>query len=133
MTATPSTQPRPVQGGQLAFPDRRGATRYEPEAWVPVFFHDPAWTEPCSGYVADVSATGLRIVAPPTTRPHVWWGDRVRIEVASSPATRQRGLDGVVVLGHLARMTLDSDGMTLGIRLDLPIDPLRWIGPESGP
>lgn len=121
--------PQPAQGDQVGPPDRRVAPRFEPEPWVPVFFCDPAWPEPCAAYVADVSATGMRLVAPPTTRPNLWWGDRVRIEVATSDGTRRRGLDGIVLLAHVARMSVDGTGMTLGVRLDHAIDPTPWMGP----
>ncbi len=126
----PITRPIP-QGDQSGGhpPERRAAVRFEPEPWVPVFFHSPAATEPSVGYVADVSATGLRVVAPPTTRPNLWWGDVVRIEVARSTGTALRGIDGTVLLARVARISVDVNGMSLGVALERPIDPTPWMGP----
>ncbi len=113
--------------------ERRVAPRFEPDPWIPVFFRAPNDPTPWVGYVADVSASGLRLIAPPTTRAGLHWGDAVTVEVCPCAGTRARGISGLVLRAEVARVVSDINGLTLGIRLRDPIDPIPWAGPEPVP
>ncbi len=94
---------------QLARPvDRRAAERYSPDPLVPVFFAHPTAAVPTAGLVCDISDTGARIVAPPTARPSLHWGDVFRIIVSYSESARASGIEGMRLWAHVVRLEVDS-------------------------
>ncbi|MEZ4239984.1 MAG: PilZ domain-containing protein [Myxococcota bacterium] len=69
--------------------ERRAAPRYRPDPLVAVLFAHPDADTPTAGLIADVSNGGVRIVAPPTARPHLHWGDPLSSSpTATRPASR---------------------------------------------
>ncbi len=108
-----STKANILQRPGEAESERRGAVRYSPDPLVPVFFAHPLATTPTAGLIADVSDTGVRIVAPPTARPMLHWGDPLRIMVTYSESARSAGIEGMCVWAHVVRLDVDSRGFRL--------------------
>ncbi|MBX2799367.1 MAG: PilZ domain-containing protein [Myxococcales bacterium] len=88
--------------------ERRSAVRYSPDPLVPVFFAHPSAGVPTAGHIADISDSGVRIVAPPTARPMLHWGDALRIIVTYSESAREAGIEGMRLWAHVVRMEVDS-------------------------
>ena len=88
--------------------DRRAATRYNPDPLVPVFFAHPTASVPTAGLISNISASGVRIVAPPTARPSLHWGDVFRIIVSYSESAREAGIEGMRLWAHVVRLEVDS-------------------------
>lgn len=109
-----SEAPTPPADPELE--DRRGSVRYSPDPLVPVFFAHPLATTPSAGLIADVSDTGVRIVAPPTARPMLHWGDPLRIIVTYSESARSAGIEGMRLWAHVIRLDVDSQGFRLHAR-----------------
>jgi len=93
--------------------ERRGAVRYSPDPLVPVFFAHPLATTPTAGLIADVSDSGVRIIAPPTARPMLHWGDPLRIIVTYSESARTAGIEGMRLWAHVVRLEVDSRELQL--------------------
>ena len=108
---TPST-PNPRPNSELAIgqemPERRGQVRFYPDPMVPVFFAHPSAPVPTAGLLADVSASGVRIVAPPTARPELHWGDVFRIIVSYSESARLARIEGMRLWAHVVRLEVNS-------------------------
>ena len=85
--------------------DRRQDVRYSPDPLVPVFFAHPLANVPTAGLITDISRGGCRIMAPPTARPMLHWGDTVQIIVSYSESARAaRSIEGHASLwAHVVR------------------------------
>lgn len=99
-------------------PDRRADPRYSPDPMVPVLFAHPAADMPTAGLVIDISEGGARIVAPPTARPHLHWGDPLTLLVSYSDSAREAGIEGLTLGGTVVRIGVDASGYTLAVRFD---------------
>ncbi|MEM6929187.1 MAG: PilZ domain-containing protein [Myxococcota bacterium] len=88
--------------------ERRQAVRYSPDPFVPVFFAHPLANVPTAGLIVDVSTTGCRIMAPPTARPMLHWGDSLQIIVSYSESARRAKLEGMRLWAHVVRLVADS-------------------------
>lgn len=98
--------------------ERRAAPRYSPDPLIPVLFAHPDASTPTAGLIADVSNGGVRIVAPPTARPHIHWGDPLTILVSYSDSSREAGIEGLTLGASVVRIFVDASGYTLGARFD---------------
>lgn len=96
------TTPPPAPG------ERRAAVRYSPDPLVPVFFAHPLASVPTAGLIADISDSGVRIVAPPTARPMLHWGDPLRIIISYSESARDAAIEGMRLWAHVVRIHVDS-------------------------
>jgi hypothetical protein len=99
-------------------PDRRSATRYNPDPYVPVLFAHPSAETPTAGLVVDVSNGGARIVAPPTARPMLHWADPLTMIVSYSDSVREAGIEGLRLQGHVVRLSVDSASYLVQVRFD---------------
>ena len=88
--------------------ERRADVRYSPDPLVPVFFAHPTASVPTAGLIADISGSGVRIVAPPTARPALHWGDVFRVIVSYSESSREAGIEGMRLWAHVVRLEVDS-------------------------
>ena len=88
--------------------ERRQAVRYSPDPLVPVFFAHPLATVPTAGLIVDISANGCRVMAPPTARPMLQWGESVQIIVSYSESAREAGIEGLKLWAHVVRLVVDS-------------------------
>ncbi len=89
-------------------PERRQAVRYSPDPLVPVLFAHPLANVPTAGLIVDVSHGGCRIMAPPTARPMLHWGDPMQIIISYSESSRNAKLEGLRLWAHVVRLTVDS-------------------------
>ncbi len=96
------TTPPPAQH------ERRTTVRYSPDPLVPVFFAHPLAAVPSAGLIADISGGGVRIVAPPTARPMLHWGDPLRIILSYSESSRSASIEGMRLWAHVVRIEVDS-------------------------
>lgn len=99
-------------------PERRGATRYNPDPYVPVLFAHPTAETPTAGLIVDVSNGGARIIAPPTARPMLHWADPITIVLSYSAAVRESGIEGLRLNGHVVRLAVDASGYVMQVRFD---------------
>jgi hypothetical protein len=99
-------------------PNRRTAPRYSPDPLVPVLFAHPDAETPTAGLIADVSNGGVRIVAPPTARPHLHWADPLTLLLSYSDSSREGGVEGLTLRASVVRIFVDASGYTLGARFD---------------
>ena len=106
--------------------ERRGAVRYCPDPLVPVFFAHPLATVPTAGLIADVSDLGVRIVAPPTARPMLHWGDPLRIIVSYSESCRDEGIEGMRLWAHVVRLQVDSSEFRIHASFSREGDDGEW-------
>lgn len=97
----------------LPAPERRAEVRYEPDPLVPIFFAHPSANVPTAGLIADISGSGLRLIAPPTARPALHWGDTFRIIVSYSESARKAGIEGMRLWAHVVRLEVDSREMRI--------------------
>ena len=88
--------------------ERRREVRYSPDPLVPVFFAHPTANVPTAGLIADISGSGVRIVAPPTARPALHWNDVFRVIVSYSESAREAGIEGMRLWAHVVRLEVDS-------------------------
>ena len=95
-------------GGERPDEERREFPRYSPDPLVPVLFAHPTAETPTAGLIADVSAGGVRIVAPPTARPFLHWADTLRIDVSYSDSAREAGIEGMSLRAHVVRIRMDG-------------------------
>lgn len=100
LVQSPPQEPPPVE--------RRAEVRYSPDPLVPVFFAHPTASVPTAGLIENVSGSGVRIVAPPTARPSLHWGDVFRIIVSYSESAREAGIEGMKLWAHVVRLEVDS-------------------------
>jgi hypothetical protein len=96
-----------------AHAERRAAVRYSPDPLVPVLFAHRDAETPTAGLIADVSVGGCRIIAPPTARPMLHWGDPFRIVVSYSESARSAGVEGLRLAAHVVRLVADSRGFVV--------------------
>lgn len=88
--------------------ERRTTVRYSPDPLVPVFFAHPQANVPTAGLLVDVSEGGCRIVAPPTARPKLHWGDPLQIIISYSESARDAKIEGLRLWAHVVRLEVDS-------------------------
>lgn len=88
--------------------ERREAVRYSPDPLVPVFFAHPMANVPTAGLIVDISTSGCRIMAPPTARPMLHWGDPLQIIVSYSESSRESGVEGMRLWAHVVQLVADS-------------------------
>ncbi|MEN0064153.1 MAG: PilZ domain-containing protein [Myxococcota bacterium] len=88
--------------------ERRTAVRFSPDPLVPVLFAHPLANVPTAGLLVNVSEGGCRIMAPPTARPKLHWGDPLQIIVSYSESTRDEGIEGLRLWAHVVRLVVDS-------------------------
>ena len=100
--------PLPVEDDESALEERRSAVRYSPDPLVPVFFAHPFANVPTAGLIMDISHGGCRIMAPPTARPLLHWGDPMQIIVSYSESARSEGIEGMRLWAHVVRLVADS-------------------------
>ena len=93
--------------------ERRTNVRYNPDPLVPVLFAHPTAANPTAGLIADISEGGVRIIAPPTARPMLHWGDPLGIAVSYSESTREAGVEGLRLWAHTVRIAVDREQYTL--------------------
>src|SRR5688572_7787021 len=77
--------------------DRRLWPRYTPSRAIPVTFYHPRQPGLGAGDIVDLSAGGVRIVAPPSVTTPLRWGEPVTISLLYSEGTREAGLEGMVI------------------------------------
>lgn len=106
---TPAPAPTPVD----AHAERRSSVRYSPDPLVPVLFAHRDAENPTAGLIADVSLGGCRILAPPTARPMLHWGDPFRVVVSYSESARAAGVEGMRLAAHVVRLVADSRGLVV--------------------
>ncbi|MEQ1500818.1 MAG: PilZ domain-containing protein [Myxococcota bacterium] len=107
-----------VVGSAPDLSERRTAPRYSPDPLVPVLFAHPEAETPTAGLIADVSNGGARIVAPPTARPHLHWGDPLTIMISYSDSAREAGIEGMTLNATVVRLAVDASGFVLQARFD---------------
>ena len=95
--------------------ERRATVRYSPDPLVPVFFAHPLANVPTAGLIVDVSEGGCRIMAPPTARPLLHWGDPLQIIISYSESTRESGIEGMRLWAHVVRLVADSRELSLNV------------------
>jgi len=93
--------------------ERRATVRYSPDPLVPVLFAHRDAATPTAGLLADVSLGGCRIVAPPTARPELHWGDPFRIVVSYSESSRAAGVEGLRLAAHVVRLVADANSLVV--------------------
>jgi hypothetical protein len=98
--------------------ERRAFPRYSPDPLVPVLFGHPATETPTAGLIQDVSLSGVRLVAPPTARPHLHWADPILVEISYSESTRSAGIEGSRLRAYVVRLVVDAGGLQLQARFD---------------
>lgn len=106
--------------------ERRQATRRIPCARIPVLFAHASAKNPTAGLIEDISATGVRIVAAPTARPMLHWGDSFRLQVDHSQATREAGIEGLELRAHVVRIATDRQGFVLHAELTQDNTTANW-------
>jgi len=98
--------------------ERRTATRYRPTEDIPVLFSADNAEIPCAGRIVNLSEGGLRIIAPPTTRAHLYWSDPVAIQASYSKENRRDGLEGMSFRGFVVKQVSNATEYTLHVRLE---------------
>jgi len=93
--------------------ERRATVRYSPDPLVPVLFAHREAQNPTAGLLTDVSLGGCRIVAPPTARPELHWGDPFRIVVSYSESSRHAGVEGLRLAAHVVRLVADAHSLVV--------------------
>lgn len=113
---------------QLPLPpaERRAEVRYSPDPLVPVFFAHPSANVPTAGLISDISGSGLRIIAPPTARPALHWGDTFRIIVSYSESAREAGIEGMRLWAHMVRLDVDSREMRIAASFNRADSDGEW-------
>ena len=105
-----------LPGAELT--ERRASVRFSPDPFVPVLFAHPDAQTPTAGLVADISDGGARIVAPPTARPHLHWGDPLTLLVSYSESTRSAGIEGLTLRASVVRIAVDAAEYVIAVRFD---------------
>ena len=104
--------------------ERRAVPRYACEPWVPVLFTNDNRVDITAAHIIDVSAGGARVIAPPTALTRMRWGDRLRLLVTYSEATRRARVEGLVLRADVVGIRWDATGLTLHLRFAPQLD--RW-------
>lgn len=113
-TTGPST---PVRGE-----DRRAWPRYAPPIGIPVTFQHARLPGIGAGDIVDLSAGGVRIVAPPTVTTPLRWGDPVTIALVYSVRTRAEGLEGLVLEARVIEVCSNAQAYTVRACFLEPLD-----------
>lgn len=113
VSSLPLLDPEPTLDPELQ--ERRQSVRYSPDPLVPVFFAHPLANVPTAGLIVDISRGGCRIMAPPTARPMLHWGDTVQIIVSYSESSRNEKIEGLRLWAHVVRMVADSRELSVSV------------------
>jgi len=121
--------------------ERRATVRYSPDPLVPVLFAHRHAENPTAGLLADVSLGGCRIMAPPTARPELHWGDPFRIVVSYSESSRFAGVEGMRLAAHVVRLVADAHALIVHCQFSVDghdgdwsrlVDWIRRMGQGQG-
>lgn len=103
--------------------ERRAWPRYAPVKAIPVTFHHARLPGLGAGDIVDLSAGGVRIVAPPTVTTPLRWGEPVTISLAYSDQTRSAGVEGLVLEARVVEVWSNAHAYTLRACFVEPLDP----------
>ena len=98
--------------------ERRNEARYRPAEDIPVLFSADHAETPCAGRIVNLSESGVRITAPPTTRAHLYWSDPVAIQASYSAENRRDGIEGMSFRGFVVKQVSNASEYTLHVRLE---------------
>lgn len=104
-----------------AHPERRAWPRYRPARAIPVTFNHPRLPGLGAGDIVDLSAGGVRIVAPATVTTPLRWGEPVTITLAYSESTRAAGLEGMVLESMVVEVRSNREAFVLRARFLTPL------------
>lgn len=108
------------------YAERRADVRFTPRPPVAVLFGHAAIEVPTAGLITDVSLGGCRIMAPPTARPHLHWGDPFRLQVAWSDAARDAGVEGLRLGAHVVRLVADAHALVVHCQFSIDGSDGDW-------
>lgn len=98
--------------------ERRQHERFRPTNDIPCLFGAVSVKTPAAGFIVDLSEGGLKIVAPPTSRPHLYWGDTVSIQASYSPENRRDGIEGLTFTGIVVATVSNQKACVVHARFD---------------
>lgn len=111
------------EGARPSAEERRAWPRYRPTHLIPVTFNHPRMPGMGAGDIVDLSAGGLRVVAPATVTTPLRWGEPVTITLAYSESTRSAGVEGMVLESMVVEVVSNRDAYTLRARFLEPLEP----------
>ncbi len=102
--------------------ERRMWPRYKPSRAIPVTFCHPRMEGQGAGDIVNLSAGGVRIVAPSTVTTPLRWGEPVTITLLYSEATREAGVEGMVLESMVVEVISNANAYVVRARF---VEPLQ--------
>lgn len=73
-----------------------------------------------AGHIVDISAGGIRIVAPPSCPVPLAWGHSIELMLAYSESARRYGFEGIVLPATVVRVVSDERAYAIQARFREP-------------
>jgi hypothetical protein len=86
-----------------------------------VLFEHPRAFGLGAGYIVDVGAGGVRIVAPPTTPTPLRWGEPINVTISYSEATRDTHAEGYVIEAVVLEVSSTAQAFCIRCRFVEPL------------
>ena len=106
--------------------ERREHDRVIPETLIPILFSHASAKNPTAGFIQDIGEGGAKIVAPPTARPMLHWGDPFRLTVSYSESTRAAAIEGLQLSAYVVRIVADREQFALNAAFSTENTDTNW-------